>query len=402
MLAATAIVLVVVVAAALLWWRSDARATTSMVAEEPAAALVAATRVPPTLSESWQAPSAATTAPVVAGGVVATADGSEVAGRTPSTGQTRWSYTRANSTLCAAAGQWSLVVAVYRTNRGCSDVTALQASTGARGAQRTSLADDQVTLLGDGVYLASIGSTRTEVWRSDLVRTMELGRVDAPVNPGSQPREGCAIRSVASSTSRVAVVFSCPGEAGERLSLFGPTPDDATKPAELATTLLGVDGARAVAEAGDRTVVYLPGEQPVLTVYDSGARPVSTVPVAAADAPPPRTGSAEGARLVEPTTTLGSTLLWWTGRATVALGTGDYSTAWAQPGALGPGVEMATQLLLPVPEGIAVLSPATGLRMRTIDVPRPAGSVPPGQALELAVAGTVVLEQRGATVVALS
>ncbi|MGZ4533643.1 MAG: hypothetical protein ACXVXP_15015, partial [Mycobacteriaceae bacterium] len=83
LIAAAAIALVVVVLVVVLWARSEARSTTSVQAATPATPLVGATSVPTSLTQMWQAPSAATVAPVVAGGVVVTADGSEVSGRNP-------------------------------------------------------------------------------------------------------------------------------------------------------------------------------------------------------------------------------------------------------------------------------------------------------------------------------
>lgn len=389
--AAAAIVLVVVVLVGLVWARSEARSTTSVPAAVPAAPLTATGAVPASLTRTWQAPSAATTEPVVVGGVVVSADGSQVSGHDPASGRVLWHYAR-DLPLCATIGQWNRAVAVYRTNRGCSDVTSLEGSTGARGPQRDSEADAAISLSGNGTYLASIGVTRMEVWRSDLVRTLEFGRVDAPVNPNSQPRPGCAVRSVASSPQRIAVALSCPGEQGDRLSLLNPAPEDPTKPAETGSTLLGVAGARVIAVSGDRTAVYLPGPQPRIGLYDSSATLLSSYPLT--DAP-----SAGAHALVEATTPTASGLTWWTGSTLVALRAADLTTNWSMRSALGPGAEMAGQLLVPVPAGIAVVSPTTGAQDRTIPIDRGAGGAAP---IELSVAGPVVLEQRGNIITALS
>lgn len=391
--AAAAIALVVVVLASVLWVRSEARSTTSVPAAVPAAPLVPATGVPATLTQAWQAPSAATRAPVVVGGAVVSAEGSQVTGRDPSTGRELWRYAR-DLPLCAATGQWNRAVAVYRTGRGCSDVTSLDGATGARGPQRASEADAAVTLEGNGTYLASVGSTRMEVWRSDLVRTLELGRVDAPVNPASQPHPGCSLRSVASSPLRIAVALSCPGEQSDRLSLLSPAPEDPSKPAELGSTLLGVPGARVIAVTGERVAVYLPGAEPRIGLYDSSAHLVGSFPLT--EAAPPADASHP---LVEATTSGAFVLTWWTGSGVLALRSGDLSASWTVPGALGPGAEMAGQLLVPVPAGIVTISTATGARGRTIPVDR--GGAPSGP-IGLTVAGKVVLEQRGPTITALN
>ena len=44
-------------------------------------------------------------------------------------------------------------------------------------------------------YAVVQGPTRVDVFRSDLVRTVEYGKPDVPVNPGVQPRSGCTIGS---------------------------------------------------------------------------------------------------------------------------------------------------------------------------------------------------------------
>ncbi len=389
---AAAIAVLVVVLTTVLWAHSEARSTSSVTAATPAPALSAATAVPVTVTQAWHAPTRATTAPVVVGGVVVTADGSQVDGRDPGTGRVLWSYRR-DLPLCAATGQWNRAVAVYRSGRGCSDVTSLEASTGARGPQRDSAADAEVSLVGDGTYLASVGTTRMEVWRSDLVRTLEFGRVDAPVNPNSQPRPGCALRSVASSSQHVAVVLSCPGEQSDRLSLLSPAPTDPTKPTELGSTALGASGARVLAVSGERTAVYLPGSPPRIALYDGSATSLSSYPLPAEAAPPPGPPG-----LVEPTTRTGTLRTWWTGSTLLALRSGDLSLAWSLPGALGPGAAMAGQLLVPVPGGIVGVSAMSGDRGPTIPVDRGPTSPHP---IELAVAGSVVLEQRGAVVTAL-
>lgn len=390
--AAAAIVLVIVVVSGLLWGRSEARSTESAPASVPAPALTPATGIPASLIQAWQAPSAATTAPVVVGATVVTADGSQVSGRDPVTGRVLWSYRR-DLPLCAATGQWNRAVAVYRTDRGCSDVTSLEGATGARGPQRDSEADPTVSLVGDGTYLASVGSTRMEVWRSDLVRTVEFGRVDAPINPNSQPRPGCSIRSVASSTQQVAVALSCPGEQSDRLSLLSPAPTDPTKPTEFGSTLLGGTGARVIAVAGDRTAVYLPGPAPKIGVYNSSATLLSSYPLP--DGPAASTPHG----LVESTTSTAAVRTWWTGSAVLALRAGDLSIAWSLPSTLGPGVETAGQLLVPVPTGLLALDAASGARGNTIPVDRGATSTGP---IAVSVAGSVILEQRGSTVTALA
>ncbi len=68
-----------------------------------------------------------------------------------------WRYER-DLDLCDVTASWEKVVAVYRDDRGCSQVTELDGGTGERLAQRSSDADSEVTLKADGTYVASLAT----------------------------------------------------------------------------------------------------------------------------------------------------------------------------------------------------------------------------------------------------
>lgn len=392
--AAAAIVVVLAVLGGVVWYRSDARATTSEPAATPAAPLAATGPLPGSLRTAWTAPSGATEVPAVAAGSVVAADGSAVTGHDPVTGARTWLYAR-DLPLCAVRAEWDLAVSVFRDSRGCSQVTALQGATGARGPQRSSDADPEVDLAGDGTYLTAIGSTRLEVWRSDLVRTLEYGRVDAPVNPGAQPRTGCTLLSTGSTNGRVAVVERCPGDDSDRLSLLASAPSDAQKPEELGSTLLGVSGARVLAVTGDREAVLLPGDTPRLLVADTSGVEISS------ESLPGLVVDPEPARRAEAVTRTGTTISAWVGGRTIGLSAGDLSTRWTLPDTLGPGVSANGELWVPVPGGVAVLDPGTGAVARTVAVDRTGYDPATDGPVRSAVAGDTLLEQRGPTLVAL-
>jgi len=280
-------------------------------------------------------------------------------------------------------------VAVYRDQRGCSQVTELAGDTGKRVAARSSYNDDTLTLTADGTYVLALGPNRLEVWRSDLVRTLEYGYVDAPVNPHSQPRSGCALNSAASSSSQVAVLERCPGDEGDRLTVLHPAPEDPTKPEEKGSAVLtGIDGARVLATAGERVLLYLPeaaARTPRLAVYDSTATAVAEYGL---NNPLPADATVADA---------GASTLLWTGNSVISLRESDLSPEWTAPGALGPGAAMGGRILMPVTDAIAVLDVTTGREVRRIPVARGVVSGP----IRTAVLGGTVLEQRGAEVVAL-
>ncbi|MCJ0890546.1 hypothetical protein [Rhodococcus sp. ARC_M5] len=403
--AAAVIAVVVVVAASIAWFTGDARGTTSIPAEEPLPQAEPATSVPTALTELWRAPSAATESartpfPVVTGSTVVTADGGSVLGRDPRSGEQSWSYTR-DLPLCSVVSSWNTAVAVYRDDRGCSQVTELDGPTGERTAQRTSDADDAVRLSSDGTYVTSRGDTRMELWRSDMVRTLEYGRVDAPVNPGSQPRNGCTLLSSASTNSRTAVLEQCPGEAAARLSLLDPAPEDASEPEEYGSTVVpelvpeaeGPTAGRIIAITGSLVALYIPaanGTPDRVGLYDGTAARTSEF-ILPEDLSPIRDSPNF------PATTAGSVFSWFTGTGVQAFDSTGLSPLWTVPGALGGGAVMAGRLLVPVPDAISVVDIATGVSLADIPVDRGGYDGP----IQTSVIGDVVVEQRGADVVAL-
>ncbi|UGQ43177.1 hypothetical protein [Rhodococcus aetherivorans] len=393
LIAALLLAVAVVAAASVVWLRSDARGTVSVTTDAAPDAPASATAVPSTLTEAWRAPSGATSRPIAVGGVVVTGDGGTVTGRALDSGAELWRYGR-DMPLCGVVEDWRTAVAVYRDQRGCSQVTQLVPDSGMRGAQRSSDADDAVTLTAADTHVISRGDTRLELWRSDLVRTLEYGRVDAPVVPGAQPRNGCTLRSAAASNTRLAVVERCPGEEADRLTLLETTPEADSQPKEIASSVLpelGPDdmGTRVVAVSGERTVLYLPptaSSGPVLAGYDAAGTLTARHPLSAAATPD----------AVFPAAVQGSFLTWWSGTETVALGGDDLVPRWTLPGTTGTGAAMAGALLLPVRDALAVVEPATGAVQGRIPVVRDEAGV-----VNVAVAGTSVLEQRGPQVVVL-
>ena len=53
-----------------------------------------------------------------------------------------------------------------------------------RGPSRTAYADPEVALSSDGTTVLSAGDSRLELWRSDMVRMISYGALDARIKPG--------------------------------------------------------------------------------------------------------------------------------------------------------------------------------------------------------------------------
>ncbi|GAA4612894.1 hypothetical protein GCM10023108_11170 [Saccharopolyspora hordei] len=385
---AALIAVAVLVAGTVLWLRSDARATVSEVAAQPLPEPAAVGEVPATLTEAWRAPSPATPVPVVAGPAVVTGEGSDVLGREPETGRVAWRYSR-DIPLCTVGAEWDRAIAVYRKSLNCSEVTSLRGPTGVRGPQRNGDSEPGTQLLSDGTYVTATGQRTFESWRSDLVRTQQFGIPPAIKNPDNgMKRPDCTYSSLAVGDERTAMVERCPRELG-RVTVVKTKPEDDEKPEEVFSVGLGSAAASVVAVTRQHVAV-VERDSSTLVVFDSGGREVGRYPV--------RVGEPGfRANVQVEATTVADRVYWHTGADTVALDPATLAPVWTLPDTLGPGTTFGGKLLVPVPEGIAVLDPASGHRERVIPVDR-AGHTGP---VQLAAVGRVVLEQRGDTLVAL-
>ncbi|RDI68759.1 Rv3212 family protein [Nocardia pseudobrasiliensis] len=385
--AAAAIAVVVVIALIIVWATSDARGTVSEPATHPAPPVTPVDHLPTSLHELWHAADATAGRALIGGGLAVTGDGGTVTGRDPMTGAQVWKYQR-DIALCGVESQLGTVVATYRDDRGCSQTTLLTADSGLRRSARSSYMDREIRLSADGNYVLALGPDRMEMWRPDLVRTLEYGYVDAPVNVRTQPRKGCKLLSAASNTSRLAVLERCPDDAAVRLSVLNPAPKDNTVPEEYGSHVLTDPGAvsdkaRVIAVADNRIALYLPGTDtaaPELAVFDQAANSVAvhrlTAPLADTTA----------------TTRLGSNFFVFSGNSLIALNASTLDPVWTAPDALGSPTMMASQLLMPTAAGLGVLDPMTGAQINRIPVQRTDYHREP---ISLAVVGPTVLELRG-------
>ncbi len=399
-ISAVAIAVVVLLAAVVVWARGDAAGTDSVTVSPPVGAPPTAERVPTRLRELWFAEDGATDRALTAAGVVVTAQDGTVSGRRPGTGEELWHYRR-DMPLCGVESQFAMVLAVYRDHRGCSQTTLLAGDSGERRTSRSSYMDQDVRLSVDGTYALAQGPRRLEMWRSDLVRTLEYGFVDAPVNVKTQPRKDCALLSSGSNSARLAVLERCPEDPADRLTVLNPAPKENTVPEEYGSHVLSGAGAespdaRVLAVSNDRILIYLPpasaqgGSEttsPLLAVFDATGNPVATHQLSA-----PLSPSANVTRL-------SSGYYLFTGDTLMALNSSSFAPLWSVSDVLGSPAMMAGRLLVPTPEAIVSLDPAaprdTGV---TIPVHRADYVDAP---ISLAVLGEVVLEKRGTRLYAL-
>jgi hypothetical protein len=200
-----------------------------------------------------------------------------------------------------------------------------------------------------------------------------------------------AVGSGGGSGGRLAVVEHCPGERA-RLTVQRSDPKEADQPDVTFSVLLPGQQARVVGLSGDRVAAALP-DPARLVVLDGQGKTVAEHPLAVPDAD--LRGDPPGG--VVDVTATATELYWFAGSATVALDTGDLRPRWTRQASLGPGSEVAGRLLLPVPGALAVLDITTGEQVGALPVDRGGYRGP----VDTASSGAVILEQRGATLVAL-
>ncbi|PPK66790.1 hypothetical protein CLV40_109175 [Actinokineospora auranticolor] len=404
-----------IVWAVVTWRTSDLRATTSETA--PGAPLTPAAPVefPLSLGEVWRAESPATPVPAVTGPTVVTAGGNEVQGRDPRTGDVRWRYAR-DLTLCTVAPIDTVppqrlevprnVIALYgtdggllpagdsRVGGGCSEATSLDGGTGARAAARHLDSEFGTRLFGDGDHVTSTGARFVINMRSDLVTASYYGTRPTIVWSRPNLRKGCAYGSMGLWGGRAGVIERCPGEAGDRLTVYrvqtapGKDPDEV----EEVFSLLTGPSARLVAMTDSHIAIALPDPARVV-VFDQAGQQVGEYPVQVPDGelradPPGRVVSGFLG---------GSAFYWHTGTVTVALSRDDLRPLWRVEGALGAGVEFAGRLLVPRAGELAVVDPVSGAVGGRFPVDRGDHTGP----VAMSTIGPIVLEQRGSTLVAL-
>ncbi|MCI4676774.1 Rv3212 family protein [Candidatus Mycolicibacterium alkanivorans] len=398
LVAAATITLVVVVVAASFWWNSSARATISRPATTPAPTPVPARMVPDMLRQLWTATSPRTLSPIVVGGTVVTGDGRTVEGLDPTTGQTRWSFARdtgaagpatSGTDLCGVSYVYDLAVAVYPDARGCGQVSSINGGTGRRGPTRTAYADNRIVLSSSGSSVLAAGPTRLELWRSDLVRELSYGEIDARIKPVNQGiGMGCTLMSAAASDEAVSVLEACRDQKDLRLTLLKPAKEE-DEPDTKNVPLPGVASdseARVLAVSGTTTAVYLPSPRPEIAVYDDTGTKVSGTLL---KGPPVLANPAQAV------TRAGDLVTWWTGDSVEVFDSKlSYRYTIEAAGSVspvGPAAMMAGRLLIPLSSGIGVYDPASGANQRVIPVSHPAGNGP----VVPTVTSSMVVEQRG-------
>lgn len=396
-LAVGAIVLVLVVVLVASWWGSDARRverTQVSTLSAPAAAEAAPTK----LRELWRGTSPQTVAPILLSGGVLTAEDDVLSMHDLRSGEVAWTYDR-GLPLCDVTFSNERIVATYRGPKDCGDVVSLDAGTGEYAHTRSALAEGSATALRSNDSTGIVSPHRVELWRSDLVRTTEVGRQETPVKKEEQRYADCPFTSALTRTELLATTQHCEGENKMLLRLLKTKPERSDVPEELHSFYVPRDG-QLVAIAQHHAAVYAPtgargdGKPQLIVASDSGE--VSHHPMPAA---PAVAGSTQDTPVLPVTADLPHNMTWWTGDSVVGFHPTHLAPEFTVRGALGAGANMADRLLVPVEGGIQVFDTEHKKNERALPVRRE--GLAAGSPVHLRVSGDFVVEQRGDELVVL-
>lgn len=329
------------------------------------------------------------------------------------TGTPGWEYRPANP-ICGVANTWENTVIVTRGPKGCGDVISLRTHDGSYYNTRSALASDNVIVQWSNDNAGTVSNTRVETWRQDMVRTVEIGAVEAPAQPDKQPNAECTMNSALWRKELIATVQQCstqPADSAEpaaassttapaitKVRLGDVVPDESTEPEDHASWDSGAD-AQVVAISQEAALLYVP--QPDGTARFEAVNKAGGAATGYAASVSPAVEAwraSDRSTAFRPSTgDLPHHMTWFDGERLVAFSPSDLQPQWTVEDAIGSGAAYDDRALIPVTDGIAVVNWSTGAIERVIPVDREGyqGTV------TLRVAGTFIVEQRGTTTVAL-
>ena len=229
-----------------------------------------------TYHETWRAPADSINhAPLALNGLVISTnqgdDSTTIQALDASNGAVVWTYTR-DVPLCSLSKAWNTIVADFRTGVGCGDVVSINSTSGTYHSTRSSLASTDVVPISSNDRVGIVSQERVELWRSDLVRTVEYGDVPAKAEPAQQPHEECEISSALTRQELLAVVEACPGEDNtyEYVRLQKTTPEESRKPEISSDIALPGTGNEIVAIGESAVALYSPERSSIMTYNTKG------------------------------------------------------------------------------------------------------------------------------------
>ena len=438
---ASALLIVAVIAViAWTWYDSPARRVDHTIAEGPAAGDLVSNRPlleeknPRQLRTLWQTTSRTAgiePEPIVFSGVTIAADDYGVRALDTLSGDERWHYHR-DVPLCTASKSNGHVVLTFGTDAGCGETVSLAPETGAYAATRRSLAPAEVTPIRSNSYAGVFSDQFVELWRDDLVRVVEYGKMSAPAEINLQPHDNCTIVNALTRLELLAVINDCDGQA--HLVLQDSVPKESREPELYADVELGdvTDDLQLVAIGEDAAVVR---RGDVVTAYrkdgtrlsstdltqladeeesapEDGAmeRPEEAQPVPEAEQPAPATDRPATAPLPQlPIPTdhvitgdLPHQMTWLSPRGLVGFNPKNLDFAFLFPDAVGTGDGWNDMLIYPTADGIAVANVREPDKVQRLPLPEVSTNGTDTAAedgapipVSLKLSGSTLLVQRG-------
>ncbi|ANI91840.1 hypothetical protein [Dietzia timorensis] len=328
-LAVGAIAVIVVLVAVIALVTGSARTAEHHEAAETQPDYAPSNTMPTSLREEWDAPNDTVGTPLVSSSNVITTSENALTAWEAGIKSEEWSYSR-DTPLCDATYFDSRIVTVFQGPAGCSDATAFRASDGKYDGIRQSAFSEDMTAWTSWSHMLVLGPDRLELWRDDLVRTVEYGHVPAPQETGQQPRSGCSFQSANLNSENFAVAERCPGEDTVRITVSKAVPEDSRVPEEVSSTLTDLDQFHYIGltESNDSVGLALRGSEWMFVRVDSGgsATSLGTLDHEPALKPSPENVSRDPAQF-----------RWFDGETTHAFDARIGDMQWSMQGATGPG-----------------------------------------------------------------
>lgn len=391
------------------WLGSDAHSVQHHVADgEPKEIATSSEELPRDVRQLWTAKTQGEDLVADRGGVVAI-EGTKVKMLEMNSGQQRWSYDKGED-VCTVMRGWDKTTMVFRGPKGCGQAVSLDSSTGQYWSTRDALAPDEVSAIHGEDIIGTVSGSRVDLWRSDLVRTVEVGKPFTPVKVGKQEYTKCTFTSAATAGHLLATMQACPkkngrdddgassathkAESGKKIvRLLNTTPEDSDAP-ETWHTFRVPAGSELVAASEYRAAIAIPPQEKkaarIQVLSKEGDFHNFSVDVGTEI---PDRASRNNTAVYRPQVVRTKSMTgWFNGRVLVALNPETLRPLWSLPDALGAGVAVRDKVAVPIRnKGIAFVNPATGKVERTISVDRGGYEGP----VELAFSGHTFVEKRG-------
>ncbi|MDO4928922.1 MAG: hypothetical protein Q3976_07675 [Corynebacterium sp.] len=344
--------------------------------------------IPSQATAIWQAGAVpGTVRPVDFSNQVLTTDGEEIVARA-SDGEPVWSYERPEE-LCSAMSVWSKATLVFASGRGCGEVVTFNGAKPGYAATRAAHASEHVIPVYSLDRAGIVAHDRVELWREDMVRTVEYGDVPTPHESDQQPHPGCTIDSALTRKENLAVIERC--DDTYWLRIMDTTPEDSRVPEITAEVELGTTATHVVAIGQQRVKVLTEEDSPRMITYnlDGSEYQVAEVPAAnweflhddAANVFFPRTGD------------LPHHITFYDGVRLYLFDPASLEIVGVLDDAIGTGVSIAGQTLYPTARGWSAYDSDAHESRAVVDINRE-----DVDEAALGLIGNIVVEQAGDTI----